>query len=105
LRPNGAKFEVLDVDGDSIELQDEDGMLDKIDADEWPELDLELASQTEDSTAAFDNVPLPDDADGGDPADVVVSNIDLQRVSNEERIETSKDIDDTDDYSAPPTSE
>ena len=93
LRRDGVKFEVIDIDDDgSIEVQDQDGMLDEIDADEWLQLDLEIAAQSEDSTAAFDNVPSPDEADGGDPIEIVAS-AELQRVTDDDRINGTTDID------------
>ena len=87
VRPDGLKFKVIDIDDDDgmIEVQDEDGTLDQIDVDDWSMIDLELVTQSEDATAPFDNVPFPDEADGGEPIDSNFSTEPIQ-VSNEERI-------------------
>ncbi len=105
LRPDGFMFEIIDIDdGDGvIEIQNEDGTLDEIDADEWSTISLELAEQPEDATASFDNVPLPDEADGGDPVDLESTDIGSLRVSNDERI-NSIDEDDLDESVEQPLS-
>ena len=95
VRGDGFKFEVIDIDDQDglIEVQDEDGALDEIDVDEWPSISLELTTQSEDATASFDNVPLPDEADGGDPVDYN-STAEPQRVSNEEFVNSvDEDVD------------
>jgi hypothetical protein len=93
VRRDGMRFEVIDIDdGDGlIEVQDEDGTLDEIDAQEWTKINLELSTQPEDATAAFDNVPIPDEADGGDPMEINPAAIEPQRVSNEERVNSTDD--------------
>lgn len=101
IRPDGLKFEVIDIDdGDGlIEVQEQDGTLDEIDASEWTRIDLELTSQPESATAPFDNVPVPDEADGGDPVELEAA-ADPQRVANEERVNGSAIEDDEDEPSA-----
>ena len=85
VRPDGLKFEVIDIDeGGLIEVQNQDGTLDEIDVEDWPKISLELTSQSEDPTASFDNVPFPDEADGGDPVDLEPVMIEPQRVAVEE---------------------
>jgi hypothetical protein len=95
LRPgSGLKFEVIDIDdGDGvIEIQDEEGTLDQVDAATWFEVAVELTDQPQDISPAFDNLAEPDDADGGDPVDMDASNSKLQRVA------TSEMLDDSDRY-------
>jgi hypothetical protein len=67
---NQRKFEVIDIDdGDGmIEVQDEDGALDEIDADTWFSVALELTEQPQELNALFDNIAETDEADGGDGA-------------------------------------
>jgi hypothetical protein len=96
LRPDGLKFEVIDIDEDGlIEVQNQDGTLDEIDVEDWPKINLELVPQSEDATASFDNVPFPDEADGGDPVDIESVMIEPQRVALEEI--TADDVADEDD--------
>ncbi|HTE39220.1 MAG TPA: DUF6763 family protein [Steroidobacteraceae bacterium] len=94
MREDGRKFEVIDIDdGDGyVELQDEDGMLDEIETDAWPTIDLKITTQPLDSTAAFDEMPTPDEADGGDPVELDGA-ADPQRVANAERLNASIDLD------------
>jgi len=91
VRPDGLKFEVIDIDDDGlIEVQNQDGTLDEIDIEDWPKINLELTTQSEDATASFDNVPFPDEADGGDPVEIESVTFGPQRVAIEEI--TSNDI-------------
>jgi len=85
VRPDGLKFEVIDIDADGlIEVQNQDGTLDEIDVEDWPRINVELTTQSEDPTASFDNVPFPDEADGGDPVEFESVVIEPQRVALEE---------------------
>lgn len=86
IRNDGIKFEIVDVGDGFIEIQNQDGSIDEVDTDEWPNLDLELGEEPDDMTGPFDNVPIPDEADGGDPVDIEAVTIEPQRVANEERV-------------------
>jgi len=96
VRPDHLKFEVIDVNDEDglIEIQDEDGTLDEIDAEDWPTISLDLAPQSEDASGSFDNVPLADEADGGEASVPENSAAELESVSNEDRINSSYDDDD-----------
>ena len=98
VRPDGLKFEVIDVDEDGlIEVQSEDGTLDEIDAEDWPTINVELSTQSEDASATYDNVPLPDEADGGDAGDTDSAALDLLRVANEDDINSAGEDDEMDE--------
>ncbi|MES1195416.1 MAG: hypothetical protein ABUL58_00530, partial [Steroidobacter sp.] len=47
-------------------------------------INLELAEQSEDAGASFDNVPFPDEADGGDPVYLESVTIEPLRLSDED---------------------
>jgi len=105
VRPDGLKFEIIDIDDEGvIEIQNQDGTLDEIDADDWRNITVDVAEQSEDPNAPFDNVPIPDEADGGDPVDIESVTFETQRVSFDEQVSpgdaigaSEDNIDDTDE--------
>ena len=93
-RDTAQKFEVIDLDGGDgmIEVQDEEGTLDEIDVDTWSSLALELTTQPQ-GLALFDNVAIPDEADGGDPVDLNIADTEPSRVADEELMNSAEDDD------------
>ena len=96
LRPEtGQKFEVIDIDdGDGmIEIQDEEGALDEIDADAWFTVAVEATNQPQDGTS-FDNESEIDEADGGESVESDPLNRDDMRVASDELLNDAEGADD-----------
>jgi hypothetical protein len=96
LRPEtGQRFEVIDIDdGDGmIEIQDEEGTLDQVDSDIWFTEAIELTNPPHHFTGALDNVSEPDEADGGDPVEPDMPDIEPLRVDREEMLNSVDDED------------
>jgi hypothetical protein len=86
LRPEtGQRFEVIDIDdGDGmIEIQDEEGTLDQVDSDIWFTEAIELTNQPQHFTGALDGVSEPDEADGGDPVESDMPDVEPLRVDQQ----------------------
>jgi hypothetical protein len=96
LRPeSGLKFEVIDIDdGDGmIEIQDEEGTLDEVESDIWFMEAVEIIDQPQNFTGVLDNISEPDEADGGDPVEPDMPDVEPLRVDREEMLNSAADSD------------
>ena len=63
---SGRLFEIVAIDGDSIEIQYFESEVEEIDIDNWYEQPLEMAAEPEDWSGPFDDLVADDFGDSGE---------------------------------------